>query len=157
MLQVEDFTALINTPLLVLEFNFSFHPSRGVWFEWDGMSPRSESLLSPTIDLNARPIQLHMTDDHLSQSGVTGRRGQYGDRCGDVCTAFNNVKARHTASQGERQQDQEGDVISNSNVRQRPFCTCSASASDRLHAGQINGFHPTLKRIKYKSSGGKKI
>lgn len=29
----------------------------------------------------------------------------------------------------------------------------SASPSDQLHAGQINGFHPTLKRIKNKSKG----
>lgn len=66
-----------------------------------GMSPRSEPLLGLTIDLNARPIQQHMIDDNLSQSGSTGRRGQYGDRCRSMCTAFNNVKARHTATQGK--------------------------------------------------------
>lgn len=65
------------------------------------MSPRSERLFSLTIDLKARPIQKLMIDDKLSQSGSAGKRGQCGDRWRSMCTVFNNVKARHTATQGK--------------------------------------------------------
>lgn len=123
-----------------------------------GMSPRSEPLLALTIDLNARPIQQRVIDDHLGQSGCAGRRGRYGDRWRSTCTAFNIVKARHTATQGKWQRDQEGECNfpkqCQTGAADAVYYICSASPSDQLHAGQINGFHPTLRGLKKQEQMG---
>lgn len=74
---------------------------------------------------------------------------------------FNNVKApviwplKVNDSRTSR-----GGVISPRRCETLPAdavsCLSSASPSDELHAGQINGFHPTLRTVGNDSAWGKK-
>lgn len=122
-----------------------------------GMSPRSDPLFGLAIDLNTRPIRRHMIDDNLSQSGSTGRGGQYGDRWRGMCTVFNNVQACHTVTQGKWQEYQEAECNFPQQCQTLPAdvvsCICTASPSDQLHAGQMNGLYPSLQRLKNNGKG----
>lgn len=113
-------------------------------FAFDGrdepkVTPRSDHWSGCQVQYGQRLI-----DDSLSQSGGAGRRGQRGDRCKSVRTALNIVKVRHTPTQGKWEREAEGE---------RKCCWCASGIgstllSDQPKAGQMNGCHPTLKRIK---------